>query len=154
VIPWLSSCTWGQLTVEQLRSATLHAFGSGAGGFSFFRDSCVDDPGKLVVMSSVLTLMRSFEDIILDGVLAEDGKDYITHDESLWSGMYHPSSGLLLVVTPAAPRVQVTVTNQTSGGAKLMGTGLLEGDHSEFVLTNLTVGTAVVLHFTDLSFRQ
>ena len=157
VIPWISSCTWGQLSKEQLRSATLHAFGSGAAGFSFFRDSCIDDPGKLLALSAVLTLMRPFEGIVLDGSLAsrEDGGDYATHDDgdgSLWSGMHHPRLGMLLVLTPASPRVRVTIMKRyaSGGSAKLIGAGLLvpvEGLHSEFVLSNLTAGSAVVLHF-------
>jgi hypothetical protein len=153
VIPWLSSCTWGQLSAEDLRSATLHAFGSGAAGFSFFRDKCIDDPGKLLALSSALTLMRRFEDIILDGSHAKEGKHYVTQDDgSLWSGRRHPSLGLLLVMTPAAPFVKVTVNCHTNSGAKMLGTGLLlpvEGRRSEFVLTNLTRGHAVVLYFGD-----
>jgi hypothetical protein len=48
LVPWLTSCCWGQMNADQLGSATLHSFGSGAGGFSWFRDICFDDPGKLL----------------------------------------------------------------------------------------------------------
>jgi hypothetical protein len=40
LVPWLTSCCWGQMNADELRSATLQSFGSGAGGFSWFRDIC------------------------------------------------------------------------------------------------------------------
>jgi hypothetical protein len=35
LVPWLTSCCWGQMDADELRSAALHSFGSGASGFSW-----------------------------------------------------------------------------------------------------------------------
>jgi hypothetical protein len=64
-VPWLTSCTWGQMSADQLRSAALHSFGSGATGFSWFHDTCFDDPGKMLALSSAIALVVPHEDLML-----------------------------------------------------------------------------------------
>jgi hypothetical protein len=66
-VPWLTSCTWGQMSADQLRSATLHSFGSGATGFSWFHDICFDDPGKMLALSSAIALVVPHERLMMRG---------------------------------------------------------------------------------------
>ena len=55
------------MNAEQLRTTTLHTFGSGAAGFSWFRDICFDDPGKLLALSSAIALAQPYETLMLHG---------------------------------------------------------------------------------------
>ena len=75
LVPWLTSCCWGQMNADELRSATLHSFGSGAGGFSWFRDICFDDPGKLLALSDSIAVAGHHEEHLSSGTPALIGEE-------------------------------------------------------------------------------
>jgi hypothetical protein len=109
LVPWLTSCCWGQMNADELRSAALHSFGSGSGGFSWFRDICFDDPGKLLALSDATAvathhevhLMQAMpalvgEDIAISSVGDSDGDG---DNPFVWSATVHAGS-MWLAVTP------------------------------------------------------
>ena len=70
LLPWLTSCTYGVMDAVQAWEEALHAFGSGATGFSFFGvffHGCFDDPAKLLALSTATALATPFEDLFLEG---------------------------------------------------------------------------------------
>jgi hypothetical protein len=76
LVPWLTSCCWGQMNADELRSATLHSFGSGASGFSWFRDICFDDPGKLLALSDAIAVAGHHEEHLSVGMPALVGEEF------------------------------------------------------------------------------
>jgi hypothetical protein len=104
LVPWLTSCCWGQMNADELRSATLHSFGSGAAGFSWFRDICFDDPGKLLALSDAVAIATHHETHLAQGMPAREGEDieliYRDGEQPLiWSASVHARS-MWLAVTP------------------------------------------------------
>lgn len=105
LVPWLTSCCWGQMNADELRSATLHSFGSGAGGFSWFRDICFDDPGKLLALSNAVAVAVHHESHLMQGMPALHGVEIEISTGSdqaplVWSASVHGGS-MWLAVTPA-----------------------------------------------------
>ena len=87
----------------QVWEEALHAFGSGATGFSFFGvffHGCFDDPGKLLALSSAVSLASPFEHYFLDGVpLVRGALTANAGKIRAWSGVRFESK-LWLVITP------------------------------------------------------
>lgn len=69
LLPWLTACTYGQMSAADVFTGALQSFASGATGFSFFIDSCLDDMGKLLALSSAVTLAAPHEALFFDGAL-------------------------------------------------------------------------------------
>lgn len=104
LVPWLTSCCWGQMNADELRSAVLHSFGSGAGGFSWFRDICFDDPGKLLALSNAVAVVGHHEAHLAQGMPALLGVDVKMSERSgkaplVWSASAHGRS-MWLALTP------------------------------------------------------
>jgi hypothetical protein len=111
LVPWLTSCCWGQMNADELRSATLHSFGSGAGGFSWFRDICFDDPGKLLALSNAVAVAVHHESHLMQGMPALHGVEIEISTGSdqaplVWSASVHGGS-MWLAVTPARDQTVV-----------------------------------------------
>ena len=117
ILPWLTSCTWGQMTAVDVLESTLHSFGGGATGFSFFYMPCISDPGMILALSTATALAGAHEDLLMDGHPMRT--DALTSATGLrqWSGMQHGDE-FWLVLSPgsfvgrytAASLVQATMT--------------------------------------------
>lgn len=59
LLPWLTACTYGQMEAPLLLASTLHMFGAGATGFSFFIDSCMDDGAKFLALATAIQYVTS-----------------------------------------------------------------------------------------------
>ena len=57
-LPWVTACTYGQISAVDVFDSMLHTYGGGATGFSFFIDSCFDDMGKVLALSTATALVR------------------------------------------------------------------------------------------------
>jgi hypothetical protein len=62
LLPWLTACTYGQMDAVAMWEAALHTFGGGATGFSFFWDTCIDDPGAVLSLKTNLA-QKGLEDV-------------------------------------------------------------------------------------------
>ena len=103
LLPWLTACTYGQMDAVLAWESTLHSFGGGATGFSYFGvfpAGCFDDPAKLLALSTATALATPFEDHFLHGTPILPG-EFTTTAGSLrvWSGVRLASSHWL-VLTP------------------------------------------------------
>ena len=67
LLPWLTACTYGQMTAAEVFAGTLHSYAGGASGFAFFADNCFDDPGKILALSTASALAAQHEDIFFEG---------------------------------------------------------------------------------------
>ena len=100
LLPWLTACTYGQMTATSVLDGALHSFGAGATGFSFFIDSCFDDMAKLLALSTAVALATPFETLIMHGnpVLPIAAVGFPVGLRA-WSGVTN-SSDVWLVLTP------------------------------------------------------
>ena len=99
-LPWLTACTYGQMDAVQTWEGALHSFGGGATGFSFFIGSCLDDPGKVLALSSATALATPFEDHFLEGQpMVSTQLECVTGQLRAWSGMQLGQS-MWMVLTP------------------------------------------------------
>ena len=89
LVPWISSCTFGMMSASQLRVAVLHALGCGAAGFSFFSDSCVNDPAILLALSAAIAAAVPFEDLLLAGAPATPLELQVGTGVAVGSGVVH-----------------------------------------------------------------
>jgi hypothetical protein len=119
VLPWLTSCTWGQMTAVDVLESTLHSFGGGATGFAFYYMPCFDDPGKLLALSTAAAMAGAFEDLLMDGQPMRTDAVVSTAGLRQWSGMQRGTE-YWVVLTPGRARftasalVQATLTtNET-----------------------------------------
>ena len=85
-------------------------FGGGATGFSFFIDSCIDDPAKMLALATAVQYAVHFEDHFLKGFPLLPGIDVDTSEGTennvrVWSGMRLASSTWMVVtaVDPTKP---------------------------------------------------
>ena len=73
---------------------TLHTFGGGATGWSFFYTDNFDDPGKILALSTATALAAPFEDELLDGgmPLISTALQVVEGELRAWSGVELPTS--------------------------------------------------------------
>jgi hypothetical protein len=97
LIPWLTACTYGQMDARLTLDGALHSFGSGTTGFSFFIDSCFDDPAKMLALSTATAYAVPFEDWMMDADLVRG----LTPRQNIlaWSGVCQNDT-YWLVLTP------------------------------------------------------
>jgi hypothetical protein len=101
-LPWLTACTYGQLDATGTWEGALHSYGGGATGFSFFLGSCLDDPAKVLALSSATALATPFEDHFLDGQpMLSTQLECVTGQLRAWSGMKLGHS-IWIVLTPGS----------------------------------------------------
>jgi hypothetical protein len=105
LLPWLTACTYGQMDAVQAWESTLHSYGGGATGFSYFGvfpAGCIDDPAKMLALSTATALATPFEDHFLDGTpLLPSDFNVTAGSVRAWSGMRLGLSHWL-VLTPGA----------------------------------------------------
>lgn len=106
LLPWLTACTYGQMSAVLALESALHSFGGGATGFSYFGvfpAGCFDDPAKMLALSTATALATLFEDHFMDGKPIIP-KDFTATVGSLraWSGMRLADS-YWVVLTPGLP---------------------------------------------------
>lgn len=102
LLPWLTACTYGQMDAVQTWEGALHSFGGGATGFSFFIGSCLDNPGKVLALSSATALATLFEDHFLEGrPMLSTQLDCMTGQLRAWSGMQLKQC-MWIVLTPGS----------------------------------------------------
>ena len=90
LLPWLTAGTYGQMTAVATWEGVLHTFGGGATGFSFFLASLhsLDDPAKLLALSTAIALAMPFEDHLVDGTPMIDTEVAVVAGQlRAWSGM-------------------------------------------------------------------
>ena len=61
-IPTLTAATYGEMDAIAVLDGTLHTYGVGATGFSFFSSADFDDGGKILALSTATALAVPFED--------------------------------------------------------------------------------------------
>eukprot|EP00039_Didymoeca_costata_P020902 m.342807 g.342807 ORF g.342807 m.342807 type:complete len:866 (+) comp21856_c0_seq1:104-2701(+) len=107
LVPWLTACTYGQMTAAETLSSTLHSFGSGATGFSFFQADCFDDMGKILALSRAIEFVVPFEDIFIKGTPANISMGADSNVLEAASGMtYGLDSWIVLTPTMGATQVK------------------------------------------------
>jgi len=123
------------MSAGELLSSTLHMFGGGATGFSFFIDSCIDDAAKMLALATAVQYAVHFEDHFLDGVpllpgidVTEDGQNNVR----AWSGVRLASSAWVVV----------TASNPTQPSLFVMR---VSDPTTRYVLCDLTTGARVDL---------
>ena len=99
MLPWLTACTYGQMDAVAVLESTLHSYGAGATGFSFFIDSCFDDMGKLLALSTATALATPFEDFFFSGEPILPDAAAASKGLRAWSGV-RKGSELWVVLTP------------------------------------------------------
>lgn len=133
LLPWLTACTYGQMTAVDVFAGTLHSFAGGASGFAFFADTCFDDPGKILALSTAAALAAPFEDLFFEGTTLS-APDQLSWSES--DGNVLAAAGMQmnrtswLVVTPTLPGMPVALTVKMpleDAGTKLYICELLSG---------------------------
>eukprot|EP01043_Picozoa_sp_COSAG02_P057252 COSAG02_NODE_6917_length_3288_cov_87.007972_2_plen_764_part_01 len=160
LLPWLTACTYGQMTAADVFAGTLHSYAGGASGFAFFADTCFDDPGKILALSTASALAAEYEELFFEG------QTLAAPDELRWSesqGNVLAAAGMRknltmwLVITPKVPGARVTLTLRLQSpdtGTQLYLCELLSGISStvtvgadgETVLTLSAPASTVVLH--------
>eukprot|EP00051_Salpingoeca_urceolata_P023180 m.390017 g.390017 ORF g.390017 m.390017 type:complete len:912 (-) comp20074_c5_seq2:72-2807(-) len=106
LLPWLTSCTYGQMTAEETLVATLQSFGAGATGFSYFIDSCLDDPAKVLALSTASALFSPYDVLLLEGAALGPPQVPSSLGVLAWSGikaLHETEPSYVLVATPSKP---------------------------------------------------
>ena len=101
-IPTLTAATYGEMDATAVLDGTLHTYGVGATGFSFFSSADFDDGGKILALSTATALAQPFEDHFFFGrpLGVLDLDESATSENILaWSGMSYQNS-LWVVITP------------------------------------------------------
>jgi hypothetical protein len=100
-IPTLTAATYGEMDATAVLDGTLHSFGVGSTGFSFFSSADFDDGGKILALSTAAALAQPFEDHFFLGrpLGVLDIEEGATENIVAWSGMSYQNS-LWVVLTP------------------------------------------------------
>eukprot|EP01052_Picozoa_sp_SAG31_P011709 SAG31_NODE_669_length_12945_cov_4.141912_2_plen_179_part_00 len=97
--------TYGQLDAVDTFEGALHSYGAGATGFSFFLGSCLDDPAKVLALSSATALASPFEDHFLKGEpMVATELTCIRGNLRAWSGMSRGQSRWIVLSPGSAGR--------------------------------------------------
>ena len=122
---------------------TLHTFGGGATGWSFFYTDNFDDPGKILALSTATALAAPFEDELLDGgmPLISTALQVVEGELRAWSGVELPTSHWLVLSPGKEGRTQpsdVTFTVSLPKTAKY--------DATKYIACDLTDGQEYSTH--------
>jgi hypothetical protein len=110
LLPWLTGGTYGQMTATDVFSAALHNFAGGASGFAFFADTDLDDPAKILALSSAAGLVARFEGHIFAGHSVAAPDQIMYNHNILASAGSRVGMDVWIVATPKAPgRMDLTV---------------------------------------------
>ena len=155
LLPWLTACTYGQLDARGLFNEAVTAFGAGSTGWSFFWDTCFDDMGKMLALSSAVGLAGPYESVLVNGSVLGLGTDLNgTAGVDAVSGM--AGDGVAwLAVTPSssAGSVSVSVKGWTTPedvvwvcwlGSGEVGKAAIENGAASVLFNDLTVGLTAV----------
>ena len=103
LLPWLTAACHGQMTSADVMAGALHSFGAGSSGFAFFADMGLDDPGKILALSSAAGLAAPFAEHFFAGSSVA-APDQLTYGSNiLASAGMRLGLSVWLVVTLASP---------------------------------------------------
>lgn len=138
-VPWLTVGAEGITTPPSTYDQLIHVFLNGASGFCYFADFHFTDMASYVAIAEVLALLVPYEDILLDGTLADAG--VVSSSGCVVSAMQGVNGTVLLGVTPHSGTASVAFEYRGSEAAT--------GPH---VLVDVASG-AVVQHVAGASVR-
>ena len=149
-IPTLTAATFGEMDATAVLDGTLHSFGVGSTGFSFFSSADFDDGGKILALSTAAALAAPFEDHFFLGrplVAVLDVEEAASQNILAWSGMSHQNS-LWVVLTPRRNGAKTTLKFRGGNGVAKTACDLVTG--KTVALKDLTFSAVlegtVVLH--------
>eukprot|EP01050_Picozoa_sp_SAG11_P018593 SAG11_NODE_2838_length_2917_cov_5.779178_4_plen_283_part_00 len=153
LLPWLTAACYGQMTAADVFSGALHSFAGGASGFAFFSDMGLDDPAKILALSTAAGLAVSFEEHLFTGS-SISWPDQLTYGSNVLAsaGMRVGLDSFLVASPKAARHIELTLTLPFGAINKLHGCELLSGQSYTFDVldgaTQLNVDAAgiMVLH--------
>ena len=103
LLPWLTADCYGQMTPADVFSGALHSFAGGASGFAFFSDTGLDDPAKVLALSTAAGLAVEFEQHLFTGSSVA-APDQLTYGDNVLAGAgMRVGLDVFLVATPKTP---------------------------------------------------
>eukprot|EP00045_Choanoeca_perplexa_P012129 m.131083 g.131083 ORF g.131083 m.131083 type:complete len:860 (-) comp15898_c0_seq3:38-2617(-) len=115
MLPWVTACTYGQMTAAEVFASMMHIYASGSTGFSFFIESCFDDLGKMLALSRSTAIMAPFYPLLLNGEPLAEMLDVVSVSPSVtaWSGVRNTTT--LLMAVSVEQQADIIIEVELSG---------------------------------------